>query len=67
MTSGRVRRNGIAPYITAVGFAVVMPEAQKTARPGGAAGTAAASLMLKCCVRDGNLQGRDSLLALCEA
>ncbi|EOE7356501.1 TPA: hypothetical protein ACKFMW_004514 [Enterobacter hormaechei] len=38
-----MRRNDIAPYITPVGFAGVMPEAQGTARLSGAAGTAAAS------------------------
>jgi len=45
MTGSRARRNGVAPYMASMDFGVIddMPEAQKTARLSGAAGTAAAS------------------------
>ena len=49
MTGSRARRNGVAPYMASMDFGVIddMPEAQETARLSGAAGTAAASVVLR--------------------
>ncbi|EQB9980189.1 hypothetical protein ISU95_21745 [Enterobacter cloacae] len=49
MTGSRARRNGVAPYMALMPLVLIdaMPEAQETARLSGAAGTAAASGVLR--------------------
>ncbi len=49
MTGSRARRNGVAPYMASMLLVLIdaMPEAQETARLSGAAGTAAASGVLR--------------------